>query len=129
MKQGKTLLYVAGVSLICAVALMTYQVSNYKEQSSHQKITSIETSQSKQSREIPSDPKKEVPGIDKATDDGFLLTDESQIEEKTDLGIIVNHGDHKHFFFYSDLKNTKWSYLIPENYQEKTHSSQPNRNQ
>lgn len=126
MKQGKTFLYVAGVSLICAVALMTYQVSNYKEQSSHQKITSIETSQS---REIPSDPKKEVPGIDKATDDGFLLTDESQIEEKTDLGIIVNHGDHKHFFFYSDLKNTKWSYLIPENYQEKTHSSQPNRNE
>ncbi|HEM2778891.1 TPA: histidine triad protein, partial [Streptococcus suis] len=87
MKQGKTFLYVAGVSFICAVALMTYQVSNYKEQSSHQKITSIETSQSKQSREIPSDPKKEVPGIDKATDDGFLLTDESQIEEKTDLGI------------------------------------------
>ncbi len=37
MKQGKTLLCVAGVSLICAVALMTYQVSNYKEQSSHQK--------------------------------------------------------------------------------------------
>ncbi len=37
MKQGKTLLYVAGVSLICAVALVTYQVSNYKEQSSHQK--------------------------------------------------------------------------------------------
>ncbi|WP_024375715.1 hypothetical protein, partial [Streptococcus suis] len=38
MKQGKTLLYVAGVSLICAAALMIYQVSNYKEQSSHQKI-------------------------------------------------------------------------------------------
>ncbi|HGA1461723.1 TPA: histidine triad protein, partial [Streptococcus suis] len=89
MKQGKTLLYVAGASLICAVALVTYQASNYREQSNHQKTTSIETSQSKQSKEIPSDSKKEVPGIDKATDDGFLLTDESQIEEKTDLGIIV----------------------------------------
>ncbi len=42
-----------------------------------------------------------------------------KLRKKTDLGIIVNHGDHKHFFFYSDLKNTKWAYLIPENYQEK----------
>lgn len=82
MKQGKTLLYVAGVSLICAVALVIYQVSNYKEQSSHQKITSIETSQSKQSSEIPSDPKKEVPGIDKATDDGFFSLMSHKLRKK-----------------------------------------------
>lgn len=47
-----------------------------------------------------------------------MLTSESQIEGKTESGIIVKHGDHKHFFFYSDLKGTKWDYLIPKNYKE-----------
>lgn len=53
------------------------------------------------------------------------MTSESQIERKTDTGIIVKHGDHKHFFFYSDLKGTKWAYLIPKDYKE----AQPASNQ
>lgn len=59
--------------------------------------------------------KKEVAGIDRPTSDGFLFTSESQIKTKTELGLIVSHGDHEHFIFYNDLKGSKWEYLIPEN--------------
>lgn len=58
--------------------------------------------------------KKAVAGIDKPTDDGFLLKDEKQIVGKNDQGIIVKHGEHEHFFFYDDLKDSKWAYLIPK---------------
>ncbi|WP_162011186.1 pneumococcal-type histidine triad protein [Streptococcus sp. S784/96/1] len=59
--------------------------------------------------------KKEVAGIDRPTSDGFLFTSESQIKTKTELGLIVSHGDHEHFIFYNDLKGSKWEYLIPNN--------------
>lgn len=58
--------------------------------------------------------KKEVAGIDRPTSDGFLFTSESQIKTKTELGLIVSHGDHEHFIFYSDLKGSKWEHLIPK---------------
>ncbi|WP_269082024.1 pneumococcal-type histidine triad protein [Streptococcus sp. X16XC17] len=51
--------------------------------------------------------------MDKPTDDGFLLTNESQIQSKIEDGIVVEHDGHSHFFFYNDLKGTKWEYLIP----------------
>ncbi|MDQ8759469.1 pneumococcal-type histidine triad protein [Streptococcus ruminantium] len=60
------------------------------------------------------DTRKKVAGIDFPTDDGFLLENESQIQARTDTGIVVAHGGHSHFLFYSDLKGTKWSYLIPQ---------------
>ncbi|EHI69208.1 pneumococcal-type histidine triad protein [Streptococcus ictaluri] len=61
--------------------------------------------------------RKGVSGIDFKTDDGFILTSESQIQSRTSDGIIVKHGDHTHFFFYSDLKGSRWEYLIPKDYQ------------
>lgn len=57
---------------------------------------------------------KKVAGIDLPTDDGFLLKNEKQIIGKTDAGIIVEHDGHSHFIFFEDLKNSKWSYLIPK---------------
>lgn len=58
---------------------------------------------------------KEVAGIDHPTSDGFLFTSESQIKTKTDSGLVVSHDGHEHFIFYSDLKGSKWEYLIPKN--------------
>lgn len=54
-----------------------------------------------------------VAGIDRPTTDGFLLTDEKQVESKTATGIVVLHNGHRHFIFYGDLKGSKWEYLIP----------------
>ncbi|MGT2866217.1 pneumococcal-type histidine triad protein [Streptococcus fryi] len=56
---------------------------------------------------------KGVAGIDHPTSDGFLFTDEKQISGKTDQGLIIEHDGHQHFVFYSDLKGSKWEYLIP----------------
>lgn len=127
MKQGKHLLPLVGLLLTCSLALTACQTHSQKghsqEPKKHQKATkkkSKKSSKTTKKREY-----KKVPGIDVPTDDGFLLTSESQIERKTDTGIIVKHGDHKHFFFYSDLKGTKWAYLIPKDYKD----AQPASNQ
>ncbi|WP_159592331.1 pneumococcal-type histidine triad protein [Streptococcus halichoeri] len=118
--QHKRLLYLAGVLLSCNLALTACwspnQKQNTQEPKKHQKVSKAKKTKQKKSTKKSS--RKEVAGIDKPTDDGFLLTSESQIEGKTDLGIIVKHGDHQHFFFYSDLKGTKWAYLIPKDYKE-----------
>ncbi|QQT03030.1 pneumococcal-type histidine triad protein [Streptococcus dysgalactiae] len=46
------------------------------------------------------------------------MIDESQIESKTATGIIVKHDGYSHFFFYSDLKGSKWDYSIPKGYKD-----------
>lgn len=56
---------------------------------------------------------KEVAGVDVPTGDGFLFTDEKQIIGRTDEGLILDHDGHSHFIFFSDLKGSKWEYLIP----------------
>lgn len=57
-----------------------------------------------------------IAGIDRTTSDGFLLTSEKQIQQRTDKGLVVSHNGHSHFFFYGDLRGTKWAYLIPEDF-------------
>lgn len=57
--------------------------------------------------------KSGVAGIDYPTSDGFLFSSEGQIIGKTANGLIVNHNGHSHVILFEDLKNTKWSYLIP----------------
>lgn len=58
-------------------------------------------------------PEKDIPGITKPTDDGFLF-DGTGIVSRTPAGLVVQHGDHNHFIFYSQLIGTKWEYLIPK---------------
>lgn len=120
MKQHKRFLSLVGLLLACNLALTACQTHSQKghshEPKKHQKAA--KKKKQKSSKTAKKRERHQVPGIDVPTDDGFLLTSESQIERKTDTGIIVKHGDHKHFFFYSDLKGTKWAYLIPKDYKE-----------
>ncbi|WP_444810819.1 pneumococcal-type histidine triad protein, partial [Streptococcus canis] len=106
MKRNRHSLYLTGILLTCSLALtachLTSQTNQSQDSKSYQKTTKTKKPRHKK---LPKQGiRKDISGIDKPTDDGFLLTDESQIESKTDTGIIVKHGDHKHFFFYSDLK-------------------------
>ncbi|HEL0442882.1 TPA: pneumococcal-type histidine triad protein [Streptococcus equi subsp. zooepidemicus] len=120
MKQHQRFLSLVGLLLACNLALTACQTHSQKghshEPKKHQKAA--KKKKQKSSKTAKKRERHQVPGIDVPTDDGFLLTSESQIERKTDTGIIVKHGDHKHFFFYSDLKGTKWAYLIPKDYKE-----------
>ncbi|AXQ78184.1 pneumococcal-type histidine triad protein [Streptococcus chenjunshii] len=84
------------------------------------KIEEHHVKKNKKNKKRKNKKKRQIEGIDKPTNDGFLLTDESQITAKTDSGIIVEHNGHSHFFFYSDLVGSKWAYLIPKNYKQAT---------
>lgn len=64
-----------------------------------------------------------VAGIDFPTDDGFLFENEGQILSKTGDGLVLEHNGHSHFIFYKDLKNSKWSYLIPTDYKENSQTN------
>lgn len=101
IKKQNRLLCLTGILLSCSLALSACQSQPAKEgvqgHKKHQKL-----SKSKKAKAVKSSKKsrnKEISGIDKPTDDGFMLTSESQIEGKTESGIIVKHGDHKHFSF------------------------------
>ncbi|MGT2829953.1 pneumococcal-type histidine triad protein, partial [Streptococcus hillyeri] len=121
MKAKKQILTIIGLALTCHITLTACQApaknshehgsKKHQESKKSQKSKSDKTTKATQSKD--SSKKKVVPGIDKPTDDGFLLTDESQIENKTSTGIIVKHDGHSHFIFYDDLKGSKWEYLIP----------------
>lgn len=67
--------------------------------------------------------KKGVAGVDYPTDDGFLFENEDQILSKTDEGLVLEHNGHSHFIFYKDLKESKWSYLVPKEHIENSQSS------
>ncbi|WP_438838186.1 pneumococcal-type histidine triad protein [Streptococcus pluranimalium] len=100
------------VGLLLAGQMLVACQSESKEIKSSQKIETKKKVKQKHKKKAKK--KKLVAGIDKPTDDGFLLKGESQIIGKNADGIIVKHGEHEHFFFYDDLKDTKWAYLIPK---------------
>ena len=110
MKYNQKLLSLAGIVLACNLCLAACQ-----SQSSHQKSSKEKV---KVKREVKKESKASkngaVPGVDKPTDDGFLFKSESQIKARTSEGLILEHDGHTHFIFYSDLKNSKWAYLIPK---------------
>ncbi|MET3645342.1 pneumococcal-type histidine triad protein [Streptococcus gallinaceus] len=117
MKHNKRLLAVIGIALSCQLTLTACQHHSNSPKTEHSKTHKVEKKASKAKTEKAQ--KKEIPGIDTATDDGFLFSSESQIETKTDEGLVVKHGNHSHFLFYSDLKGTKWDYLVPKDYKDK----------
>lgn len=114
MKYNQKLLSLAGIILACNLCLAACQSQSSRQENSKEKV--------KVKREVKKESKasknKEVPGVDKPTDDGFLFKSESQIKAKTSEGLILEHDGHTHFIFYSDLKNSKWAYLIPKDGQE-----------
>lgn len=117
----KKLWALAGIALSCNL-LLTACYSNSSSKS-RDKVTAKQGVKKKHSNAK----KGQVPGVDKPTDDGFLFTSESQIKARTNDGLILDHDGHTHFIFYSDLKNSKWAYLIPKNGQApSTAAAQPN---
>lgn len=100
------------VGLLLAGQMLVACQSGAKETKETKSVQKIDTKKKDTNKD--NDNKKKVAGIDKPTDDGFLLKDEKQIISKNDQGIVVKHGEHEHFFFYNDLKDSKWAYLIPK---------------
>ena len=120
MKHNQKLLGLAGTILACNLCLAACQSQTSQQESSQEKVKTKQEVKKKSK----STKKGQVPGVDKPTDDGFLFKSESQIKARTSEGLILEHDGHTHFIFYSDLKNSKWAYLIPKDGQVPTGSPQ-----
>ena len=110
MKRNQKLLGLAGIILACNLCLAACQSQTSQQESSQEKVKTKQEVKKKSK----ATKKEQVPGVDKPTDDGFLFKSESQIKARTSEGLILEHDGHTHFIFYSDLKNSKWAYLIPK---------------
>lgn len=120
MKYNKKLLTLAGIILACNLCLTACHSRSSNHSNSKDKLKTKQSVKKKNK----SSKKGQVPGVDKPTDDGFLFTSESQIKARTSDGLILDHDGHTHFIFYSDLKNSKWAYLIPKDGQAPATSPQ-----
>ncbi len=110
MKHNQKLLGLVGIILACNLCLAACQSQPSQQESSKDKVKTKQEVKKKSK----ATKKGQVPGVDKPTDDGFLFKSESQIKARTSEGLILEHDGHTHFIFYSDLKNSKWAYLIPK---------------
>ena len=110
MKHNQKLLGLAGIILACNLCLVACQSQPSQQEKSKDKVKTKQEVKKKSK----ATKKGQVPGVDKPTDDGFLFKSESQIKARTSEGLILEHDGHTHFIFYSDLKNSKWAYLIPK---------------
>lgn len=127
--KGQKIIALAGLVLSCHFALTACHTQEHKN-SHHIKTKQVakkKANKKKVSVKESHKKRKGVAGVDFPTDDGFLLTKDSKILSHTDSGIVVAHGNHSHFIFYSDLKGSKFSYLIP-NANAKTNKKQAVRN-
>ena len=120
MKHNQKLLGLAGIILACNLCLAACQSQPSQQESSQEKVKTKQEVKKKSK----ATKKGQVPGVDKPTDDGFLFKSESQIKARTSEGLILEHDGHTHFIFYSDLKNSKWAYLIPKDGQVPADSPQ-----
>lgn len=120
MKHNQKLLGLAGIILACNLCLAACQSQTSQQKSSQEKVKTKQEVKKKSK----ATKKEQVPGVDKPTDDGFLFKSESQIKARTSEGLILEHDGHTHFIFYSDLKNSKWAYLIPKDGQVPAGSTQ-----
>lgn len=127
--KGQKIIALAGLVLSCHFALTACHTQEHKN-SYHIKTKQVakkKANKKKVSVKESHKKRKGVAGVDFPTDDGFLLTKDSKILSHTDSGIVVSHGNHSHFIFYSDLKGSKFSYLSP-NANAKTNKNQAVRN-
>jgi len=120
MKHNQKLLGLAGIILACNLCLVACQSQPSQQEKSKDKVKTKQEVKKKSK----ATKKGQVPGVDKPTDDGFLFKSESQIKARTSEGLILEHDSHTHFIFYSDLKNSKWAYLIPKDGQATAGSGQ-----
>ena len=120
MKHNQKLLGLVGIILACNLCLAACQSQTSQQESSQEKVKTKQEVKKKSK----ATKKEQVPGVDKPTDDGFLFKSESQIKARTSEGLILEHDGHTHFIFYSDLKNSKWAYLIPKDGQKPAGSPQ-----
>ncbi|MDQ8693274.1 pneumococcal-type histidine triad protein [Streptococcus sp. IsoGale022] len=120
MKHNQKLLGLAGIILACNLCLVACQSQPSQQEKSKYKVKTKQEVKKKSK----ATKKGQVPGVDKPTDDGFLFKSESQIKARTSEGLILEHDGHTHFIFYSDLKNSKWAYLIPKDGQVTAGSGQ-----
>ena len=120
MKHNQKLLGLAGIILACNLCLAACKSQTSQQESSQEKVKTKQEVKKKSK----ANKKGQVPGVDKPTDDGFLFNSESQIKARTSEGLILEHDGHTHFIFYSDLKNSKWAYLIPKDGQMPAGSAQ-----
>ena len=120
MKHNQKLLGLAGIILACNLCLVACQSQPSQQEKSKDKVKTKQEVKKKSK----ATKKGQVPGVDKPTDDGFLFKSESQIKARTSEGLILEHDGHTHFIFYSDLKNSKWAYLIPKDGQVTAGSGQ-----
>ena len=51
-------------------------------------------------------------GITTPTSDGYIFKGENDIIGKNNFGFIVKHGSHQHIIPYSQLRGTRWEYLL-----------------
>ena len=120
MKHNQKLLGLAGIILASNLCLVACQSQPSQQEKSKDKVKTKQEVKKKSK----ATKKGQVSGVDKPTDDGFLFKSESQIKARTSEGLILEHDGHTHFIFYSDLKNSKWAYLIPKDGQATAGSGQ-----
>ncbi|MBJ8326236.1 pneumococcal-type histidine triad protein [Streptococcus pacificus] len=123
MKRRNYIFGMMGILLSCQLILSACQSQEAKKETTaktHQETKkgkkTKKSTKSSATKKKDAAKEKGVSGVDYPTDDGFLFSSESQIQSKTADGLILKHGDHSHFIFYSELKGTKWAYLIPGEY-------------
>ena len=74
-------------------------------------LSSSQLSQAKQSG-VNSTLASSTAGIVSPTSDGYIFKGAQDIIGSNSFGFIVRHGSHQHIIPYSQLRGTKWEYLI-----------------
>lgn len=74
-------------------------------------LSSSQLSQAKQSG-VNSSLSYSTAGISSPTSDGYIFRGAQDIIGSNSFGFIVQHGSHQHIIPYSQLRGTKWEYLL-----------------
>ena len=74
-------------------------------------LSSSQLSQAKQSG-VNSSLSHSTAGISSPTSDGYIFRGAQDIIGRNSFGFIVQHGSHQHIIPYSQLRGTKWEYLL-----------------
>ena len=74
-------------------------------------LSSSQLSQAKQSG-VNSSLSYSTAGISSPTSDGYIFRGAQDIIGRNSFGFIVQHGSHQHIIPYSQLRGTKWEYLL-----------------
>lgn len=78
------------------------------------KKSELSSSQLSQAKEAGVNPSlaSSAAGVTTPTSDGYIFKGESDIIGRNSFGFIVQHGNHQHIIPYSQLRGTRWEYLL-----------------